>query len=572
MTEVPEGGAHSRVEARRLWEVRSVDNDAARLLAADLGICNTTARVLVGRGMSTPASAERYLAPGLDELHSPFEFAHMGAAVDRLQAAIASGDRIAIHGDYDVDGISGSVLLATVLRHLGGDVEVILPHRLTDGYGFNPSGVDRAQRAGARLLVAVDCGITATDACEHAAQLGIDVIIVDHHLPQGELPRAVAILNPRLEDSGYPEPDLAAVAVAFKLARAMLERADTKASGLSMLKLVALGTIADLVPLRGENRTLAVHGLAGLADTVNPGLQALMRVAGVDPRRVTAGDVAFRLAPRINAAGRVGHPDDAAEMFMTDDAAVARRLAGRLEQLNADRRELEQQVSTEAIEASGKEGGLIVVVAGEGWHRGVIGIVASRLVERTGRPSMVIAIEGSEAHGSARSVPGFDVTAALESAAPLLESYGGHKQAAGFRLAADRIDDLRDALGEHAAGFDPKDLEAVLTCDDELHADDVTMVLALELERLEPFGIGNPRPRFLCQDLRLAGPAQVLKSQHLKLRVHSGDSVISALAWRRGELAEKLAGATAIDVVATLKVNRFAGRLEPQLEIQDLRA
>jgi len=572
VTETPEATPRVRVTARRLWEVRAVDEQAARRLESDLGISATTARVLVSRGMSTAAAAERFLSPGLDELHSPFDFVQMECAVERLQAAIAAGQRIAIHGDYDVDGISGSVLLATVLRHLGGEVEVILPHRLTDGYGFNPSGVDRAHAGGARLLVAVDCGITAWEACDHAAGLGIDVIIVDHHLPQGELPQAVAILNPRLEDSGYPDPDLAAVAVAFKLARAMLERADTNASGLAMLKLVALGTIADLVPLRGENHVMAVHGLAGLADTVNPGLLALMRVAGVDPRRVTAGDVAFRLAPRINAAGRVGHPDDAAEMFMTADDATAQRLAGRLEQLNTERRELEQRVSGEALEASGDDDGLIVVAAGEGWHRGVVGIVASRLVERTSRPALVIAIEGAEAHGSARSVPGFDISAALAAAAPLLDSYGGHKQAAGFRLPSNRIGDLRVALQEYAAQFDADSLQAALTCDDELHADDVTTDLALELERLEPFGIGNPRPRFLCQGLRLAQPAQLLKEQHLKLLVRSGDRTISALAWRRGELAAQLAGATEVDVVATLKVNRFRGKLEPQLEIQDLRA
>ena len=571
MTEVPQEIPSFQVVARMLWEVREIDESAARRLAADLGIFATTARVLVGRGLRTAAAAERFLAPGLDELHSPFEFTQMEVAVERLQAAIAAGERIAIHGDYDVDGISGSVLLATVLRHLGADIEVILPHRLTDGYGLNPSGVDRAQAADARLLVTVDCGITASEACNHAAGLGIDVIIVDHHLPQGELPLAIAILNPRLEDSGYPEPDLAAVAVAFKLARAMLERSDSSASGLAMLKLVALGTIADLVPLRGENRVMAVHGLAGLANTVNPGLRALMQVAGVDPRRVTAGDVAFRLGPRINAAGRVGHPDDAAEMFMTTDEAVARRLAGKLERFNTERRKLEEGVSAEALAAGGDDDGFIVIAAGEGWHRGVIGIVASRLVERTARPALVIAIEGAEAHGSARSVPGFDISAALAAAAPLLDSYGGHEQAAGFRLPTDRIDDLRAVLREYASQFDASRLQAVLTCDDELHADDVTTDLALELERLEPFGIGNPRPRFLFQGLRLAGPAQLLKEQHLKLRVRSGDSVISALAWRRGDLAEKLVGTTVIDVVAVLKVNRFRGRLEPQLEIQDIR-
>jgi single-stranded-DNA-specific exonuclease len=561
-----------RVMARKRWQVRPVDESAAARLGTAMGLFPSTARVLVARGLDTIETAERFLNPGLDELHSPFEFMRMEVAVGRLLAAIHAEETIAVHGDYDVDGITGSVLLATVLRHLGAQVEIILPHRLTDGYGLNPSGIERAAAAGASVLVAVDCGITALEACAHAAKLGIDVIIADHHLPQEQLPEAVAILNPRLPDSGYPEADLAAVAVAFKLASALLERSGSKASGLAMLKLVALGTIADLVPLRGENRALAVHGLAGLATAVNPGLRALMEVAGVDPRRVTAGDVGFRLAPRINAAGRVGHPDYAAEMFMTNDQAVARELAGKLERLNQERREIEQKVSAAALEAHGDDPGAIVVAAGQGWHRGVIGIVASRLVEHTARPALVVSIEDGEAHGSARSVPGFDISAALAAAAPVLDSYGGHKQAAGFRLRADRVDELRVMLNDYASRFDADSLRAVLTCDDELHADAVTTDLALELERLAPFGIGNPRPRFLCEGLRLVGPPLVLKEQHLKLRVRSGDDVISALAWRRAELAEPLAGVDRVDVVATLKSNRFRGRVEPQLEIDDLRA
>jgi len=572
VTEIPAGSGGSRVKARKHWKLREVDEEAAVRIGPKMGLFPTTARVLVARGLTTVAEAERFLNPGLDELHSPFEFVQMETAVARVQSAITHDEVIAVHGDYDVDGITGSVLLATVMRHLGGRVEVILPHRMKDGYGLNPSGIERAAAAGARLLIAVDCGITALEACQRAKELGIDVIIADHHLPQEELPEAVAILNPRLPDSGYPEADLAAVAVAFKLASALLERAKGAASGLSMLKLVALGTIADLVPLRGENRVLAVHGLAGMAETVNPGLRALMAVADVDPRRVTAGDVGFRLAPRINAAGRVGHPDYAAEMFMTPDGNVAQEMAGRLDRLNTERRELEQAVSEEALALHAEDESAIVVAAGEGWHRGVIGIVASRLVERTARPALVIAIEGDEAHGSARSVPGFDISAALDAAAPLFDSYGGHQQAAGFRLPAARIDELRETLNEYAAGFGDENMRAVLTCDDELDAEGATTSLALELERLAPFGIGNARPRFMCQGLRLAGPPQLLKEQHLKLRVHAGDNVVSALAWRRPDLAAALSGVERVDVVATLKTNRFRGRIEPQLEIDDLRA
>ncbi|NKB87934.1 MAG: single-stranded-DNA-specific exonuclease RecJ [Acidobacteria bacterium] len=559
------------VAPRKRWQVREVDETAALGLRDSMGLFATTARVLVARGLSVQSAAEEFLAPGLDALHSPFCFAAMETAVERLLRAVRDQERVAIHGDYDVDGISGSVLLATVLKHLGGDVEVILPHRVLDGYGLEPAGIDRAAELGATVVVAVDCGITAIEACERAAEHGMDVIIADHHLPQDQLPHALAILNPRLEGSGYPEQDLAAVAVAFKLACGVLERSGSTASGLSMLKLVALGTIADLVPLRGENRALAIHGLRALAGAVNPGLQELMKVSKVDPRRVTAGDVGFRLAPRINAAGRVGHPDDAAQMFMTEDRAVARELAGRLERLNTERRELEQATAAAAIEAHADDEGSVIVAAGEGWHRGVIGIVASRLVETTGRPALVVAIEGEDAYGSARSVPAFDVTAALSSASACLEAFGGHKQAAGFRLKASRIDALREAVNEHASQFGSDSLKAVLTCDDVLHPDDATKELALELERLAPFGIGNPRPRFLCEGVRLAGPPQILKDAHLKLQVRSADSTIPALAWRRADLGEALVGHDTVDFVATLRTNRFRGRLEPQFEIDDLR-
>jgi single-stranded-DNA-specific exonuclease len=566
------GSSAALVAARRRWELRDIDDAAARSLGKALGLQLTTARVLVARGHATAAAAEAFLDPGLDQLHSPFAFAQMEKAVERIRAAIGAGEKIAVHGDYDVDGISGSVLLAKVLGHLGAAVDLILPHRVADGYGLNPGGVERAHAGGARLLVAVDCGITGWAACERAAELGIDVIIVDHHLPQGELPRAQAILNPRLPDSGYPEADLAAVGVAFKLARALLEKSGSSSKGLALLKLVALGTVADLVPLRGENRVLARHGLAGLGDAVNPGMRALMEVSGVDPRRVTAGDIGFRLAPRINAAGRVGHPEDAAQMFMTEDPAEARRLAGRLQQLNTERQELERAVFAEAAAADDLTAGPIVVAAGEGWHRGVVGIVASRLVEMTARPALAISISEGVAHGSARSVPGFDITAALESAAALLDSYGGHHQAAGFSLPAARLDELRAALWRHAEAFDPEELRASLLCDDVLRPDDVTMSLALELERLAPFGIGNPRPKFLCEGLRLAGPPQLLKEQHLKLRCRAGDETLDVLGWNRADAYQALLGAESVDLVATVRLNRFGGRVRPQLEIADLQA
>lgn len=561
-----------RLAPRRPWRLNEIDDVVARGLADALGLQLPTARVLVGRGITSAEAGEAWLQPSLDTLHSPFRFHQMEAAVDRLLFAIRRGERIVVHGDYDVDGISGTVLLVTVLRHLGGDAEFLLPHRIHDGYGLNPEGVGRAAELGAGVLVAVDCGITALPACEAAASAGIDVIVVDHHLPRSELPVAHAILNPRLPDSGYPEDDLAAVGLAFKLARGVLERHASNFSGISLLKLVALGTVADLVPLRGENRTMTFHGLASLSDAVNPGLLALMKVAGVDPRRVTAGDVGFRLAPRINAAGRVGHPDRAAELFLTRDEGRARRLAGELQRLNTERQDLERGVLASALEAGASAEDPIVVVAGEGWHRGVIGIVASRLVDLTGRPAMVVSIDGEQAHGSARSVPGFHVVEALDAAAELLDAYGGHQQAAGFSLPARRLPELREALRAHAEGHDPSAMRAVLVCDDWLDAGRINPALALELERLAPFGIGNPRPRFLCADLRLAGPPRLIKDEHLKLLVRCDGDDLEAIAWRRAELAESLAGLDTVSLVATLKTRRWGGRMRPQLEIEDLGA
>lgn len=558
------------LRARLPWRLRELDEAAAEAVADRLGLDRVTARVLVGRGLDTPEAARAFLEPGLDELHSPFLFAEMEAAVDRVLRAVERRERVVIHGDYDVDGISGTVLLVTVLRHLGADVDFILPHRVEDGYGLTEAGVRRAADMGAAVLIAVDCGITAHGACSVAVDLGLDVIIVDHHLPQGGAPDACAILNPRMPGAGYPEEDLAAVGLAFKLARAVLERhPGTTLSGISMLKLVALGTVADLVPLRGENRVMAYHGLASLRDVVNPGLRALLDVSGVDPRSVTAGDVGFRLAPRINAAGRIGHPRDAAELFLTTDPARARRLAGHLQNLNAERQGLERQVFEQAV-----EGGLgedpIVVVGGKDWHRGVIGIVASRLVERTGRPSMVCSLDERYAHGSARSVPGFDIVGALGSVRDLLEEFGGHRQAAGFRLPVDRFEEFRLQVNAAAAGHDPAELRAVLECDAELDIRAVTPQLAMELDRLAPFGIGNPRPRFLLRDVRLSAPVETIKEEHMKLRLRGDTEEIEALGWRRGHLAAALRGAESVSMVATLRVRRWGGRLSPQLEIEDI--
>lgn len=555
----------------RRWQLEGDEPEGARELADELGLHRLTAAVLVRRGFGTREEAERFLTPDLSQLHSPFAFAQMEVAVERLLAALRRGERIVIHGDYDVDGVCGTVLLMTVLRALGGDVDFLVPHRIRDGYGLRPAGVERAAEGGADVVVAVDCGVTAHAAAERARELGIDLIVADHHEPDPTLPPTLALLNPRLPDCGYPEDNMAAVGVAFKLARGLLRRHDDDLAGTSLTKLVALGTVADLVPLVGENRVMTRHGLDTLGEAVNPGLVALLEVAGLSRGRVTAGDVAFRIAPRINAVGRMGDAADAVELFLASDPGRARRLAAVLHRTNRERQGVQERVLQEALRQPPGEDDDFVVVAGEGWHRGVIGIVASRLVEEWGRPAAAVSLDDGIGHGSARSVPGFDLVAGLARADEILDEYGGHREAAGFRLAAGRLEELREALSEAAREAIEAPGPPALTCDAELGIDDVTVPLALELERLGPFGVGNRRPRFVLRDVGLGGEPELLKDRHLRLRIAGAESELEAIAWRRGEAAEALSAASRIDAVAKIRARHWRGRLRAQLELVDLR-
>lgn len=563
--------ASAGTERRRRWEVADVDPEVVASLESRLGLLPTTARVLAARGIAGSDEAQAFLEPGLERLHSPFEFVQMEAAVDRLLSALRRGERIVVHGDYDVDGVTGTVVLVTVLRHLGGDVAYLVPHRIDHGYGLQPGGVDRAEDLGADLLLAVDCGVTALDAAGRARELGIDLIVADHHQPGDSLPEALAILNPCLPDSGYPEQELAAVGVAFKLARAVLCRHRGKGLGTALLKLVAIGTVADMVPLTGENRVIAHYGLATLTETTNPGLRALLELSGVRQSPVSAGDVSFRVAPRINAIGRLGDATEAVEMFLTADRGRARRLAQRLHETNSRRRRVEQEVLEAALEQAPAEGDAVVVVAGEGWHRGVIGIVASRLVETWGRPAVVLSVDGERAYGSARSIPGYDMVGALHKVAPLLSEYGGHRQAAGLELPAADVDELREALAVAGADELSRALEraGVVRCDAELEPDVKLRDLTMELERLAPFGVGNPRPRLRCRGLELLTTPSRLKERHLKLVLAMPDGPLEAVGWRLGDLVETLKG-PCIDAVATLRLRRWNGRLDPQLELVEV--
>jgi len=518
------------------------DSSRAEALIREARLPPVVAQLLVARGIRTAADAERFLHPQINDLLDPYSMLGMDRAVERIQHAVAAQEPILIYGDYDVDGTTATVLLKTAVERLGGTVRFHIPHRLREGYGMQREILEAAAREGVRLVISVDTGIRAFAAAEAAAELGLDLIVTDHHLPEPELgtPRALAVLNPNQAGCGYECRHLCGAGVAFKLAQALLEawdreRARTKVLP-SFLKMLAIATIADAVPLLDENRVFVALGLEELRRPVGLGLRALMREAQIDPARrpLTAVDVGFRLAPRINAAGRMDIASEVIELFTTRDRARADELAAKLERLNQERRAAEAAILAEITgrldEPCFREARCIVM-DGEGWHRGVIGILASRIVDRTGKPAIVVTRENGEAYGSGRSIAAFHLLEAIESCHELFTRFGGHAHAVGFSLPTERMPELRERLGAWAsARLREEDLGNPLECDAELPLDQVTPVLYDGLCRLEPFGMGNEEPVFVARDVRVTAPPQFMKEKHVRLRVAQG-TMFSAVGW-----------------------------------------
>lgn len=546
------------------------------------------AKLLAIRGFSDPVAAERFLHPKLDHLHDPLLLAGMDGAVARLRAAVARREKILIYGDYDVDGTMAVVVLLTALRSLGACVDTHIPHRLTDGYGMRPEVIERAAADCVRVVVSVDTGVRAHEAIGRARELGLDCIVTDHHLPEDRLPPAYAILNPHRSDCTYPNKNLCGVGVAFKLAQALLGitgggGAPGAAAGStrlleSYLKIVALGTIADVVPLTGENRVIASFGLEGMRRAVAPGLRALIKVCGLGCGEVvTAGHVGFQLAPRLNAAGRMESARDVIDLFTARDSALADEIAARLDRLNQERQHVEEAITKrviEQVEAKPDSAGRhSLVFAGAGWHRGVIGIVAQRLAERYYRPALVIGVENGEGVGSGRSISGFHLLKALESAADLFTRFGGHAQAAGFSLDAARIPELEKRFESYArAALKPADLEPALRLDTEISLTDLDGPVYQQLQGLGPHGMGNPAPVFCARGLRLCAPPRVLKEKHLKVRVSQGSRAFDALAWNWAARAPEFPQGQLVDAAFTLGENSFQGITTVNLELKDMRA
>jgi len=563
------------------WDTLDCNEAASIELAAALGVSPIVARLLCQRGFSDPEQADRFLNPSLDHLHDPMLLADMSVAVDRILGAIARKEKIAIHGDYDVDGVTSTVILRRALELLGADVIHFIPERLKDGYGLQPAAIERLHAQGVALAISVDCGIRGAEAGRRARGLGLDLIITDHHEPDSELPPALAIINPKRTDCSYPDKYLAGVGVALKLVQALCRRAGRDKLMPGFIKVAAIGTLADVVPLVGENRVIAKLGLDLLTKGPHKvGLRALIDVCGLTGKTIDSYHIGFMLAPRVNAAGRMSTPDIAARLFLADDEALVeevRELALQLDGENVKRQEEEAEILAAAkkIVQTDPEIGArsVLVVAGDGWHRGVIGIVASKLMDTFHRPAIVLSVEGDIAHGSCRSFSRFDMLGALERCAHLLMRFGGHKQAAGLTLDAKKIRDLRFAVNEVAdETLGPEDLMPRLRIDGGLTFREITGGVAAGVLALAPFGAGNPRPVFSARGVEIIDGPRKLKERHLKMSLKQEGRIFRAIAWRAAERHDFLAEhKAALDVAFSLEQNYYNGQTYVELTLADLK-
>jgi len=565
MSETAAAAAGVRPAAR--WHLPSVSSEAVAALQRALKLHPLTAAVLANRGFVEPADATEFLSPRLDSLHDPFLMRDMEPAVSRITRAIERRESILVYGDYDVDGTASIVVLKKAIELLGGQASFHVPHRLTEGYGMRSEVIEHAAQTGVKLIVSVDTGIRANDVVAHANHHGMDVIVTDHHLPKHELPPAHAVLNPNRRDCEYPGKHLCGAGVTVKLVQALLLRSTLPANRQtalldSFLKPVAIATVADIVPLTGENRVIVRRGLSGLKEVRNHGLRALLAVAGFDEGECpTAHQVAFRLAPRINAAGRMATARDVIELFLTDDADRARQLAQQLDTLNRERQQVESEIVEAILErceqSASEYDARGLVFAGVGWHPGVLGIVASRLVERFSRPVFVLSDAGAQEEdqpclsGSGRSIPAFHLLEALEAMPHLFSKFGGHRQAAGVALRACDLEEFRRSFGDLAqTKLTDDDLRPQYTVDAEASLSDLNDSSVRQLMTLGPFGFGNPPPIFLASGVEVTGPPKTLSNgKHLNVALRHNGRTLFCKAWNFGDRSALFRPGAKLDVL-----------------------
>ncbi len=544
-------------------------------LAAALSLPEIVCRLLLIRGYVSAEEAKLFLRPRLDRLHDPLSFLSMDKAVERLSRAVRDQELVFIHGDYDVDGICSTTLLTRAVRGLGGKAMPFIPRRIEDGYDLSDAGVDAAIAAGARVVVTCDCGTSAVAPVARLCAAGIDVIVTDHHLPGGELPNCISVLNPKRDGCEYPDKDLAAVGVAFKLSLALARALGQNENFIwAMLDLVALATVADVAPLRGENRVFVRYGLRMLAETRNIGMRALIRAAGLDGKPLTAGRIGFILAPRLNAAGRLGHAIRGVQLLLSENEHEANAIARELEELNRKRQDLDRATLEEAREKVSRldlDETFGIVLADESWHPGVIGIVASRLVEEFGRPAVLIALSGEQGKGSGRSISKFDLHGALWQTRDLLLRFGGHRVAAGITIARDRVDAFAARFNDVARSLlTPEDLVPEIRVDLEVSIDGMDRKLESLFRHFEPFGIGNPAPVLLARDVAIATQPRTIGLDGLKLLLDTGTGSLEAIGWGLAHRAPEFQAGARVDIAFRLERDEYRGESRLQARIADI--
>jgi single-stranded-DNA-specific exonuclease len=570
------------------WVVRDLDSRVVETLMAERGLPEIVTRWLVARGIEDPARVDAHLQPSLRALHDPAQLPDMQVAARRLVRAVRDGETILIHGDYDVDGVTGTSLLVRLFRLLGANIAWHIPNRFVDGYAFGEHSIRKAQQVGAKIVVSVDNGTSSGKTIAALAELGIETIVTDHHEPPlGDLPPATAIINPKLATSKYPFSELCGGAVAFKLAWGICRelsgggtvRKDLSDFLLDAMSYVAIATVCDVVPLVDENRILARYGLEALERTTHPGLAALLQVAGLKGRRLAGDDVGFQIGPRLNASGRLGTAETAVELLMCDDPEAATALARKLDELNIERKRIEAKLLGSALDQAERFEDAaefpVMVVAGQGWHQGVIGIIAARLVDRYARPAIVIGLDGEQGRGSARSVPGVSILELMHAGASHMIQYGGHAQAAGMDILSAEVDGLRKSLAAAARekmgdGWS----RPPLVIDGELDFALMDEELMRHIDRLEPFGEQNEAPLFVSRDLRLAEPPRIVGADrsHMILQLRRGSRVMKAMAFKMAARAGELQMGRGIDIVFSPRWNTFRGQTNLEVLLQDFRS
>lgn len=563
----------------KIWNYKNkaLSKEEIEEFSASCGIGPAMAVILLNRGIKTPKAVNSYMKKSLEDIHNPFMLDGMEEAVSRILSAIEKKEKIVIYGDYDVDGITATATVYRFLKNQGADVSYYIPDRFSEGYGINILAINKMAREGTKLMITVDCGITAVGEVEFAKTQGLDVIITDHHTCREELPKAVSVINPKRADSSYPFSGLAGVGVAFKLVLGLAIKLgmNTRDVFMEYVDMVALGTIADVVPLIDENRVIADKGINSIEHTNNKGIRALMDLAGAGGKSIDANSVAFFASPRLNAAGRLENASISVELMICDDEERAKEIAEHLDSLNLERKEIEQKIFEEAYKQAEEMGEdkLVYVISGENWNHGVIGIVASRISELFYRPCILISVENGNGKGSGRSVPEMNLFDALSSCEDVLTAFGGHSQAAGLSISADKIEEFSKKINEFAKkNIDVSTLVPKLLIDCNLSGASVTIKAAKMIESLAPFGEGNELPVFSMRDLKvIASQSMGVDKKHLRVRLSDGSNVFNAVGFGMGELSEKLIPGTLVSVAFNMNINTYQGSESLQLILKDIK-